>query len=258
MKSKTATNAASAAAERTVSSIKSPERIAAAEAIRKGIRRWSGGLYADGPQLPIIREGNIVKHFGSEASDPVEQVLKGSVLPPEKVSAGERERLAELAYSLGRCAKACAAFEDVELRQLAKGTRRGRTTEERVSYALGVETALSASMTLLLEAAEERIADLDKKAEGQPRKRGRKRNGAAYAVAAALAQLYAKITGKTPTYSEGKDGLSGEYTPVLRDVYDELGWDKTALRGPAETAIAGITRTDLHPKELPQPRGLPQ
>ncbi|WP_347918183.1 hypothetical protein [Paracoccus marcusii] len=256
MISETPTNAASADAQRPASSTKSPERIAAAEAIKEGIRRWSGGLYTDGPQLPVVRAGDIIEHFGSEANDPVEQVLRGSVLPSEKRTAEDRERLAKLASSLRQCASACSAFEDAELRKLAKGTRRGRTTEERVSFALDVEKALLASMTLLLEAAEERIALLDKKAEEQPRKRGRKKDTAVYTVAAALAQLYAKITGKRPTYSEGADGLSGEYTPVLRNVFDALGWKKTTLRGPEKAAVSAVTAADLHLKELPPPLGL--
>jgi hypothetical protein len=76
-------------------------------------------------------------------------------------------------------------------------------------------------------------------------RRGRSRNEAAYAVALELARLYAKVTGKRPTYAEGADGLSGEYTPALRNVFDALGWKKTNLRGPAEAARDAITEGDL-------------
>lgn len=56
MKSKAGMNT-SADAPAKASSKKSYERIAAAEAIKEGVRRWSGGLYIDGSRLPIIRDG---------------------------------------------------------------------------------------------------------------------------------------------------------------------------------------------------------
>lgn len=235
---------------------KTPERIAAADAIRVGIRRWSRDLYIEGYQLPIIRSGRIFAHFGSEESDPVEEVLRGSALPSKKDIADERARLEELVRSIAQCTSAFSAFEKTEIRTLTRAGRRGRTTEERISYALGVEKAFPASATLLLEVAEHRLEQLNDADRKKLRRPGRQKNDAAYTVAAALARLYAKITGRHPTYSEGKDGLSGEYTPVLRSVFDALGWKSTAVRGPASAAVKAIEDIDIHPEELPRGRGI--
>ena len=81
--------------------------------------------------------------------------------------------------------------------------------------------------------------------ENWPSGKGRRRNQAAYSVALELAATYEKVTGEMPTYAEGTSGLSGQYTPSLRSVFDCLGLKGTGLRKPAQSAIESIKPTDL-------------
>jgi hypothetical protein len=93
------------------------------------------------------------------------------------------------------------------------------------------------------------ISLTEKKLELRKTGRGRPRDEAAYAFATALARLYALSTGKTPTFSKDADGFYGEFTPVLRDAFDHVGWRSRTLDDPANAAISSLTETDF---ELPR------
>ena len=76
---------------------------------------------------------------------------------------------------------------------------------------------------------------------------GRAKDEAAHLVALEAAKLYAKVTGKSPTYSEGPNGLSGQYTPFLRELYNAFGWKARTLRTGATAAINSVKSSDLEP-----------
>ena len=92
----------------------------------------------------------------------------------------------------------------------------------------------------------EEIAKLKLQIKKRPSKgAGRAKDEAAHRVAMEAAKLYAKVTGSKPTYSEGPSGVSGKYTPFLRDVYDAFGWTERSLRTGAEAAISALEPSDF-------------
>lgn len=116
--------------------------------------------------------------------------------------------------------------------------------ETRIIREIGIIEASTISLFALMQAASTELDRLEAKLEAlNMGKRGAPRNEAAYAVALELARLYAKVTGRKPTYAEGPDGLSGEFTPALRNIFDALGL-KAGLRGPATAARDAITDED--------------
>lgn len=80
-----------------------------------------------------------------------------------------------------------------------------------------------------------------------PTGKGRKKNARAYLVAEKLARFYANRCKEKPSYGTGDGRIpSTSYTRALERIYEILGIQAT-LRGPAESAIAGLTDADLNP-----------
>lgn len=219
------------------------------------VSRWVGFEVPNGGLVPIVRNGNRVGQLpatvlGNPARRVAEAVLvegKGEI---------QRKKQHYSAIFEGCRGTLRALFDanmidriDLEVSarlHASKDTGEGRAAlETRIIREIGIIEASTISLFALLEATSAEIERLESKLEAiKTGTRGAPRNESAYAVALELAQLYAKVTGKRPTYAEGRDGLSGEYTPALRNVYDALGLS-VGLRGPATTARDAITDDDM-------------
>lgn len=222
---------------------KGPDFIRAEGAIRTAIRNWSGGHEADAEGLPVLREGKVYRHSVA-FTDPVKSVLSASVTPSDPEKKKREERLERIAAAALSVVDAIVELPPEE-RSYIRCSEIPPSIEGRVVNALGSDIALVQAAYQTAIAARQSIALQRKVWGGAKRKRGAPRHEAAYAVARELAKIYAKITGRPPTYSEDENGLSGEFTPVLRDVFDALGWQGRQLRGPATAAIKSVTEADL-------------
>lgn len=224
-------------------------------AIYSEVSKWVGSEIPTGGSVPIVRHG---KHVGQ---------LPATVLgnPARKVAEavrveGKREikrKIQQYSALWEGCRDTLRAVYganmtdridlEVSARILAANDAGGERAglETRIIREIGIVEASTISLFALLEAARAQLDRLETRLEElDTGKRGPPRNEAAYAVALELARLYAKVTGRRPTYAEGPDGLSGEYTPALRKVFDELGL-KVGLRGPATAARDAITEDNM-------------
>ena len=117
-----------------------------------------------------------------------------------------------------------------------------------------MDTSLSVqTLTLMLEFQDilsERLAELDNEREEFWNLPHRAPDYYARAIALRLAKLFAKETGRRPTY--GLSGETGEpsaaFSRALREVFIVLGIT-AQQRGPAEWAVGQISEDDLEPKE---------
>jgi hypothetical protein len=224
-------------------------------AIYSEVSRWVGSEIPPGEPVPIVRHGRRVGQLPA--------TLWGN--PAQKVAEAVRiEGKGEIRRKKRKYSKVCKACQDT-LHALLDGNMMDRTDLEvsadtyirkedwegratlkaRIIKEIGFTDAATISLIAIREAASTEIHRLETKLEAlNLGKRGAPRNEAAYAVALELARLYAKVTGRKPTYAEGPDGLSGEYTPSLRIVFDALGL-KVGLRGPATAARDAVTDEDM-------------
>lgn len=224
--------------------------------IYSAIGNWIGEKIEEGGVIPIVRNGETVGTLPQTifGDGPVEQVTAASKADYKTDLKNKAERIAKT-----------AGDAEVLMNSLLEMTGQERTgldfgpfeffgnsyepLEVRIIKEIGyVRSALIACSMIKSEAEvmqKSALAGL----KGRETRPGRPRNEAAYAVALELARLYAKVTGRRPTYSEDPNGVSGEYTPALRDVFDSLGWSDITLSGPAEAAKKKITDEDLdHPR----------
>ena len=122
------------------------------------------------------------------------------------------------------------------------------SVEGRVVTALGACNAARIGLDVIFVGLFQELAETEQmiKSRGTSGP-GRARDEAAHLVALEAAKLYAKVTGKSPTYGEGTNGLSGQYTPFLRALYDAFGWKTRSLRPGAEAAINSMKPNDYDP-----------
>lgn len=123
--------------------------------------------------------------------------------------------------------------------------------EERMIAGVGLVHALPATVRVALSVVSRELRQLRAKSAEFENSRGRPRNQAAHKVARAVADFYITNRALMPTYSEDTNGLHGEFTPLLKDIFIALGWPNIALRGPAEAAIASITPEDFERLKYP-------
>lgn len=228
----------------------------AEEVIFSALSDWTGCECGPGKAIPIIREGervgqihpsgirdNSARKVASASLTKHASELEGKISRLRSItetSAALTEAVNELSY--GERARLTAA-SSVSLDKLRNW--HSLPLEERIFREIGSVKTLYGAIGLIVEACEQEVKTLGEELSKREKRRGRPKNEAAYAVAHELARLYAKVTGKRPTYSAGKDGLSGQFTPVLKDVFDALGWEGVDLRGPTESARDGISDDDL-------------
>lgn len=229
----------------------------AEEVILAAISKWTGIPISNGDPIPVVRDGRKVgeipkPYFGRNRAG---QVAEASLIEHRSELEKKISQLQSVIESTKQLVEALNSMGPIDLPGLNHGNwplwnalRDERPPlKTRLIKEIGlVESALIASRGLA-QNAESKRDELKAKLEKHKTGRGRPRNEAAHAVARELALLYAEVTGNMPTYAEGPNGLSGEFTPVLRDVFDALGWKRTSLRRPAQTAIENVSGIDRLP-----------
>lgn len=229
------------------------------EAIYSEISRWTGIQVSRGDRIPMVRDGRKVGEIPESllTKSPVSRVSNASLIEysteiKRKISAFRAilrsseeffKALGDLTY-LDR-----ATLQNEEVWPGGATAKMDSSLESRIIREVGTLASAELSMLSLFHAAQKQIENLEAELENRKTNRGRPRNEAAYAVARELALLYAKVTGKRPTYAESQDGLSGEFTPALREVFDALGWKETSLKNYAQDAVESVTETDMRYEE---------
>ncbi|MFG6565946.1 hypothetical protein ACGYLI_17155 [Sulfitobacter sp. 1A13421] len=230
---------------------KEAERTKAKDAIYSALSRWVGETVHQDVAIPMVRDGKRIGTMqqtilgqGREVDDIVaaSKLMKASELRKLR---DDYNRISKRAVQL---ADGLTSLDPADLFKLGAAPRNATyDTDTKVIRAIGIIPSLLISLPELLAALEQQTNYLEKKLDTSGAALGRSKNEAAHGVALRLAKLYARVTGKRPTYSEGPNGLSGEYTPALRSVFDALGWKTVSLKSPAEAAISQITDEDLQP-----------
>jgi len=219
-------------------------------AIYSAISAWTGEVIRPGDPIPVIRNGRKVSEIHSNTllhGDPTDPVTSASLIEHRSTLERKEKNLCnvkEKAQALISALTELSYSERIELDRQKQFSEDARLAS-RIIAQVGYLTSSVVGCSQMMLRSEEEILKVQKELKKRQRGKGRPRNDAAYAVASELAYLYANVTGQKPTYSEGPDGLSGQYTPALRDVFDSLGWTELSLRGPAEAAILKVGPEDL-------------
>lgn len=225
------------------------------------VGRWTGIQLKRRDPIPLVRDGKQVGTIpiGMFSADPLGKVATASLIEHKTEIERKISAYTEIVTRSNALIEVLRDMTYSDLERLAtKGNWLNRNAlrgeiaslEERLIGEIGPVASGFIAAKALAANAKKQVSALNEELSSRQHRPGRPRNEAAHAVARELALLYAKVTGKRPTYAAGADGLSGDYTPALRSVFDALGWHATDLRGPAESAIAAITEADLQHVEM--------
>lgn len=227
-------------------------RIRARGVIISAISTWVRRPWEDCNSIPVVRDGKLVNKlsdlslgnaFAPSLPFP-DQVIDAASAPSATDLKLERKATENLISSL-ETVRASAKELSVD-----KWWSLGSTWDHKdgppdhvvdIIHALGLGKSFNASAHGLLFNARRQLRLIDFQLNEIGSVRGRPRDVAAHLVAARYGRLYAIVTGKRPTYGESPDGMAGEFTPALRDLFDALGWRGKTLRGPAESARLAVT-----------------
>jgi len=218
---------------------------AALDAIYAHISKWVGYEVKQGDPVPRNGARRTTTQYlrGFDSPDPMQHVVTARIAASRKDIADGIERLGILGKYLIDVQNYLIDLKPLEWAGAFYFARKcpAMTQNQALVQTIGIEPSLSATSALLLRGIDDAIYELERRlADSDDSNLGRPRNAGAYAVADRLAHEYYDITGILPTYGEGPDGISGEFTKALRDVFDAFGWEKRSLRGPAEEAIAHV------------------
>ncbi|MBZ0129633.1 MAG: hypothetical protein K8F59_11005 [Rhodobacteraceae bacterium] len=228
--------------------------IQAVEVIYEAVTNWTGIEVTPSERIPIIRNGKRVGELPQSlfAINPVREVAEASLVEDTGELKRKLDNLRAVFETSEALAKALGKMTFSERSKLDVHGLRNRndlqlepSLEARIIHEIGLTFTTFLSSKALFDGAKKEIEELESKLRDRNLGRGRPRNEAAHSVAQKLAQLYAKVTGRRPTYSAGPDGFHGEFTPALRKVFDTLGWSETDLSGPAQKAIESIDESVL-------------
>lgn len=239
-------------------------RSKAKQVIYDHITNWVGRTISPGEKIPVVRNGKEVGEFHGaglamflDSSDPVDRVLDAAEkqISPKQLKA----KLSRLQKAEQNARKFIASFQEFTSTEWALIGCRGADelpselkarTEYRVLEAVHYSVAAPISVQVLCEGIKKEISDLQQALDSFPKKPGRRRDEKRYQVALGLAKLYARITGNRPTYSQNENGLHGEYSPALGDLFACYRW--TSIKSQAEYARDCITEEDFeYPKMYP-------
>jgi hypothetical protein len=222
----------------------------AEEVIYAALCNWTGEQVSNNTPIPIYRSGRRVGEIDKTLlghGNSVRSIIKSAgllKLPDLQSKIDQFEDIISKAMALSNALNALER-EDFYSLNFQFGERWYTEVDERVVSAVGYSNAAMISTAAISNAMAKSVLELKEEAKNRVSKPGRPRDEAAYKVAAQLAKLYAKVTGVRPTYSENSSGLSGEFTPVLGNVFAALGWEDRTLRGPAEEACKSVSEEDL-------------
>ncbi len=218
---------------------------AARDVIYAAVSRWAGVMVEPGGQIPIVRDGQVVEWRGGlPIFDHVTPILTAARLAPVSRLKAERAQLRKLLDAL-QTARQCMEELELEFSPALDRTwqsgGRGRGEPVDIVHALGIEQALAISLHGAMRNIRIRLKDLEEELALQPSGRGRPKIRPAHEVARAFAELYARVTGRRPTCSVSDGMFSGDFAPMLRDLFDAFGWTSTDIRGPGSAAVEAIT-----------------
>lgn len=223
--------------------------------IIRSVEAWTGFSQNPQGQLPVVRGGSLVAYLTNQnalAGDPISNVTFGFYAKSNNELKASIRVLKNLKKSLSDFLEAAgtADFDTVRMLQShGSSFPNDDKLEARMIFAIGHWEAAVISTTSLLEQVDKRLELIEYFLSERPSGQGRPRFEPRYAVARNFARLFAKVTGETPTYSEGRDGLSGKFTPALRALFDALEWDGADLEGPAKAAIDALEPDDYLPPQ---------
>lgn len=217
--------------------------------IYAAVKKWTGEEVSEQTAIPMYRDGKRQSEFddtilghGSTVRDLV-RLSRFSSKSELKRDIQHAEYLAELTENLWSALHELDPENFYGLDNIQDETKTS-SLEQRIIKQIGYTQSVMIASSVLNSKLRKQILRLNERLNSLDIKKGRTRDEAAYSVALGLAKLYAKVTGKQPTYSENKSGLSGEFTPVLRDLFDALGWVGRSLKGPATEAVRAIDLTN--------------
>ncbi|MCR9061815.1 MAG: hypothetical protein NXI02_31110 [Rhodobacteraceae bacterium] len=245
----------------------STEENAVEEVIYQHISKWTGYEVRPGSEIPfVVRPDVDPAHYAGfqmdygfwrppdPSRDPVKAVLQAAIFESPRTLIEQRKRLTKLGKALLTCADALSGLQDEDVHILTP-LRVSAVPEEndlldRLLLVSGPVASLHRLIRSSLKKTDRIIANIDERLPPElEKKAGRPKNIQRHMVALELARLYRFVTDEHPTYSENRDGLSGKFTPLVRDVFNEFGWKNASLRGPVEAArdyVEGRERM-LHP-----------
>ncbi len=223
---------------------KSPEEIAVERAIFSGVRKWTGEQASSESGIPIRRGDKIVYRHNTVLSGFDGNMFSRLMQASQLRTAGHlRRRAKTIKECLSSIRTAASMFDQLDIEakigswpQISSGA-----LECRVISAMGSWVAFPAAAQSVIESLETQLKQLDTEISSLRSGPGRPVDRAARQVAMELAKFYVEVTGKKPTYAEDGDGQYGDYTPVLKNVFIALGWEKLTLSGPAKAAVGEIT-----------------
>ncbi|SIS59088.1 hypothetical protein [Paracoccus saliphilus] len=218
---------------------------AAREVIYASVANWSGHDINRGDKLPIVREDKIVHWIGSPYAslDPIEDIIGAARLKPRSALMAEQKQLSRLIKVLEEAQRIFYAVEVENSWHLDRTWTAGaRTlgTNVDIVHALGLASALSISVHGIIHNIRQRLREVDRELESHSHGPGRPENKPAHEVTKKFVLLYVAVTGRRPSCSTSDGMFFGDFSPMLRDLFDALGWVKTKVEGPAEKAIAAI------------------
>jgi len=217
---------------------------------------WVQKPVQPGDPIPVLRGGERVGWMSGTILCPITDPIMRAALAEDYRNLNDaRSDLEKISQSLSEIAGAMISLDAGEVAALERPMTLDASDEQpleahnRLSGKIIREIGYIRSFTLaaqsIAKTASARISEIDGELAARGVGPGRPRTERYHAVAVELGRLYANVLGERPTYSDGKDGLSGNFTPALRAVFDALGWKKIDLDGPAKSAVQSITERDL-------------
>lgn len=221
---------------------------------------WTGFPCRQGAPVPVVRDGEVVAELQGTIANtlagitcPAAAILQQAFVPSVQTLKGQKQEVTALLQSLE------ATLDGIRQISFSSSASLTRTWDERdgptnkdadVVHAVGLQEAANIALHGMAVNCRRQLRHIEYQLEGLEGRPGRPRDIAAYRVAEGFGKLYAQVTGRRPTYGEGPDGMAGEFTPALRDLFNALGWRGRSLRGPATEAINAIT-DDIIKSALP-------
>lgn len=215
---------------------------AAKNVIYAAASKWVGQELNVGDKIPI-RTKYAGFGYPSEISisgnEEIEAILSASKEMNTKDLKGHIETLETLLKLAETFRDELAKFDPPTLEMAVASVHNYHSgLEGRILNAFGIGNAAFLSVDALAVGLAGQLIERKQELTDRNLGQGRPPNYPAKRVAEKAGIFYKTVTGQQPTNGEGSNGLSGGFTPFLRDLYDAFGWQETSLRAGLEAAIA--------------------
>lgn len=242
---------------------KAQREIAARAAIIRSIEKWTGYVPNEMGWVPLVRHGKFigyeegVNYLDVGHADRIKRVTFGVWSEDRKTLQLRLEHYKKLRDALGDVLRNIADMSDENVLRIPMGEYPSQDDiHAKLLFSIGYISATWRASIKLSENLNKAIGALEHKLGEHRSTRGRPRSAERYDVAREFALLFQHITGERPTYSKGRDGFSGKFTPALADLFKAIGWQSSNLEGPAKAACEAAKAKEIwHPKNR-QPTGL--